>query len=58
MHCKLSKFYTGFRLIVVSFDKNVYAIVGGRLKYFEPCPPSRGPAAPATPAALGGQPLN
>jgi hypothetical protein len=55
MHCRLIKFYTRFRLIVVSFDKNVYAIVGGRLKYFEPCPPSRGPA---TPAALGGQPLN
>jgi hypothetical protein len=42
MHRRLIKFYTGFRLIVVSLDENVYARVGSRLKYFESCPRSRG----------------
>jgi hypothetical protein len=31
MHYRLTKFYTGFRLIVVSLDKSVYARVGSRL---------------------------
>jgi hypothetical protein len=46
MQYKLTKFYMGFRLIVVSLDKNMYARVGSQLKYFEPCPRSRGPATP------------
>jgi hypothetical protein len=34
MQYKLTKFYTGFRLIVVSLDKNVYARVDDRLNIF------------------------
>jgi hypothetical protein len=47
IHYKLTKFYTGFRLIVVSLDKNVCARVDNRLNIFR----AFSPAALPHPAA-------
>jgi hypothetical protein len=40
IHYKLTKFYTGFRLIVVSLDKNVCARVDDRLNIFRAFSPA------------------
>jgi hypothetical protein len=45
IHYKLTKFYTGFRLIVVSLNKNMCARVDDRLTIFRAF----------SPAATGGQ---
>jgi hypothetical protein len=47
MYYRLTKFYMGFRLIVVSLDKNVYVRVDDRLNIFRAFSPTalRRPAA-------------